>query len=296
MTIDAKFKGAELFYGRCPTCTQNMLKSICAVTCSPEQDRFISVSTMTEDSECATSVDFRLDPEYMSKTFDSCKGVNSPLSGGLVIENACDDGNSFTCTPKKWYKYMGNYDAFKISYVSESDREKRFEYPAKRCNESYDNSYACSCVDCQMTCDRADIPRGEIKGQYMRRTTYILLVIVTFTCIIPGILFFMSKSTVGTSKGIVSVDAFPRKFFAKWGEKVATYPITVLLLFGVLVMSLGLGTMFLNMTTDPVKLWAASSSQARQEKKYFDATFGPFYRIEQLFLQPTFQGNVRRFC
>ncbi len=35
-------------------------------------------------------------------------------------------------------------------------------------------------------------------------------------------------------------------------------------------------------TTDPVKLWSAPTSRARQEKDYFDQHFGPFYRSEML--------------
>eukprot|EP00798_Chlamydomonas_sp_ICE-L_P025324 gene25325-10979_t len=38
--------------------------------------------------------------------------------------------------------------------------------------------------------------------------------------------------------------------------------------------------------TDPQRLWAAPSSQAAQEKAAFEASFGPFYRIEQLELTP----------
>jgi len=38
----------------------------------------------------------------------------------------------------------------------------------------------------------------------------------------------------------------------------------------------------LEITTDPVELWASANSRARLEKDYYDTTFVPFYRTEQL--------------
>lgn len=46
------------------------------------------------------------------------------------------------------------------------------------------------------------------------------------------------------------------------------------------------GILFIKITTDPVNLWAAPNSRARQEKDYFDKHFGPFYRTSQIFIKP----------
>ena len=40
------------------------------------------------------------------------------------------------------------------------------------------------------------------------------------------------------------------------------------------------------MEKDPIKLWSSDSSVARQNKKYFDDHFSPFYRITQLIIEP----------
>lgn len=45
-----------------------------------------------------------------------------------------------------------------------------------------------------------------------------------------------------------------------------------------------MGIFKLEVTTDPVELWAAPNSRSRLEKEYFDKTFAPFYRIEQLII------------
>ena len=79
-----------------------------------------------------------------------------------------------------------------------------------------------------------------------------------------------------------AIDSALQRFFYKLGFLCATYPIYVLLggLIGTVV--LGLGLMNYQITTDPVELWSSPSSQARQEKEYFDGNFGKFFRTEQM--------------
>lgn len=42
------------------------------------------------------------------------------------------------------------------------------------------------------------------------------------------------------------------------------------------------------MTTDPVELWAAPTSQSRMEKDIYDSNFDPFYRIEQVIIKSNY--------
>lgn len=48
------------------------------------------------------------------------------------------------------------------------------------------------------------------------------------------------------------------------------------------LVSMGHGIKYLNITTNPVELWASPSSRARVEREFFDSKFNPFYRIEQV--------------
>ena len=41
----------------------------------------------------------------------------------------------------------------------------------------------------------------------------------------------------------------------------------------------------INVTTDPVELWSAETSRVRIEKDYYDDTFVPFYRTEQVIVR-----------
>lgn len=50
--------------------------------------------------------------------------------------------------------------------------------------------------------------------------------------------------------------------------------------------SLCVGIMSLQITTDPVDLWASPNSRSRLEKNYYDENFEPFYRTAQIFIRP----------
>lgn len=77
-----------------------------------------------------------------------------------------------------------------------------------------------------------------------------------------------------------------------WGTTCASYPGIVLFIGFCFVIILGNGVSYLNVTTDPVELWAAPHSQARIEREYFDSHFNPFYRIEQIIIKAE---NLSRF-
>lgn len=59
--------------------------------------------------------------------------------------------------------------------------------------------------------------------------------------------------------------------------------------------SLCVGILFLQITTDPVDLWAAPNSRARIEKDYYDESFEPFYRTAQIFIRPVGFESVSMF-
>lgn len=61
----------------------------------------------------------------------------------------------------------------------------------------------------------------------------------------------------------------------------------------VVVAGFAAGLMSLQLTTDPVELWSAPNSRARQEKDFHDTHFDPFFRTNQLILTaPERKGHV----
>jgi len=64
----------------------------------------------------------------------------------------------------------------------------------------------------------------------------------------------------------------------------AAHPFAVLVPISIITTMLCGGIYHLQITTDPVELWASPTSRSRIEKDYFDRTFGPFYRIEHIII------------
>lgn len=76
-----------------------------------------------------------------------------------------------------------------------------------------------------------------------------------------------------------------RRLFTWWGSFCVRNPGWVIFSSLVFIATCSSGLVFVRVTTSPVDLWSAPSSQARLEKEYFDTHFGPFFRTEQLIIQ-----------
>ena len=85
------------------------------------------------------------------------------------------------------------------------------------------------------------------------------------------------------------------EFFTNWGTTCATYPIPVMVLSVAFAVGLTTGVSWLQVETDPIELWASSTSRARVEKDYYDQTFRPFYRTEQIIIHARNIESVSNF-
>lgn len=72
----------------------------------------------------------------------------------------------------------------------------------------------------------------------------------------------------------------------------ARYPWIVLFLGLCVVVGLGHGIKYINVTTNPVELWASPNSRSRVEREYFDSHFEPFYRTEQVIIHASGYKSV----
>lgn len=66
---------------------------------------------------------------------------------------------------------------------------------------------------------------------------------------------------------------------------VGSHRVVVLGVCVVIIVVLGIGSLWLKVTTSPVEIWANPNSRSRQEKDFYDNHFGPFYRTNQVFLK-----------
>lgn len=169
--MDDSIAYAESVYGRCPTCLKNLIRSICAFSCSPDASRFTGRHTRTETIggntvEYIHQIDVNVTQNYIQGVFDSCSNVIHPASGKKVLDIACGSYDSFMCDPIKWFTFMGDAASntlapFTINYLVNDVVEESFDRVTKPCDEVYEGDYQCSCVDCNLACPVGGEPEPE---------------------------------------------------------------------------------------------------------------------------------------
>ena len=80
------------------------------------------------------------------------------------------------------------------------------------------------------------------------------------------------------------INAALRRFFYRLGLTCARRPAETFALAAVIIAALNFGWRYFAVETDPVRLWVSPSSESATQKQFFDETFGPFYRTEQVFV------------
>ncbi|CAG5922250.1 unnamed protein product [Menidia menidia] len=197
---------------------------------------------------------------------------------------------------------------------------------ALRCNETTPSGgQICSCLDCQDSCPRLPPPPSPplpftilgTDGFLVISIILLCLLILSFLLYLSVSYFFKHKKAAEkksnntifhNSKDVrlihpaevtcaertsMAAQAFLSSLFQKWGTMIATYPLWVLLISAVVVAVFSAGLKDIELTTDPVELWSAPKSRARQEKDYHDQHFTPFFRTNQLILTaPGRKGHI----
>jgi Niemann-Pick C1 protein len=75
-----------------------------------------------------------------------------------------------------------------------------------------------------------------------------------------------------------------RRFFYRLGLFAASKPFLTFTILFTVVGLLNVGWSRFEIETDPVRLWVSPDSESKLQSDYFNENFGPFYRIEQLFI------------
>lgn len=203
---------------------------------------------------------------------------------------------------------------------------------ALKCNENTPSGgQACSCQDCEEACPSVPPPLPPPEPLYLFGLDGFLVISIILLCLlISSFLLYLIVSClmnsrkgkdaekgkkIGKSKDQISnpithrdihpsevtcadrnsltAQAFLSSQFQAWGTLIATYPLTVLLVSAVVVAVFSAGLKGIELTTDPVELWSAPNSRARQEKDFHDKHFTPFFRTNQLILTaPGREGHM----
>ncbi|XP_071338508.1 NPC1-like intracellular cholesterol transporter 1 [Trachinotus anak] len=336
---------------RCPSCAENFAHLHCINTCSPNQSQMLKITKVMNittyeniTKEAVVGYQAFLTTTFADASFQSCKNVRIPATGGFAIATMCGRYGAKLCTPQRWYDFQGDSSNglapldIDFRLIKEGDTEGvpegmiPYNGRALKCNETTPSGgQVCSCQDCQESCPSMP-PLSPPPGPFTLSGTdgflvisIILLVLLTF-----AFLFYLSVSCVMKSKKREDEEKGKRKkkgkdqncndvtqqvvqpsevtwadmkslaaqdflsaIFQRWGTLMATYPLTVLLVSAGVVAAFSAGLKSIELTTDPVELWSAPNSQARQEKDFHDTHFDPFFRTNQLILTaPDRKGHI----
>lgn len=245
--------------------------------------------------------------------FDSCRDVQFGATGQKVVDLLFQ-------SPKRTLDFLdflglpGN-SPFLINFTLVEDNVG-LDALTVSCG-SEDPKYACSCADCRATCERRAPPylpplpvAGECTlswgGQPVACVTFgLAAAFIVLALVVAGVSLktkLVVVQRMGTQKLHYNSKAFgarlAHKFFPhdddhhglffNLGFFVARHAIAVIIcamaVTALLLIPVMLGQ--LHIETNPVNLWVNSDSRAAKDKAFFDANFGPFYRIEQLIITP----------
>ncbi|KAK7086016.1 NPC intracellular cholesterol transporter 1, partial [Halocaridina rubra] len=305
---------------RCPSCVRNFRQIFCYMTCSPDQSDFMVVEEMLNATDTnktvITKLDVHVEEYFVESVYKSCKDVMMPSANEKALSIMCGAWGAYYCTGQRWFNFMGStdngYTPFEIDYKFDTKPNGTiipFNQTTVPCSQAPNNeSRSCSCLDCEASCPQPQplppLPEPfSIMGADGMGVVMILLfllfasmfitVYVCFSCRTQSIDIIVSGdgSTSGAEPSCLekmgsNLEDGLQRFFTSWGTICAEHPWTVLIVGILVAIALSVGIIFLQVTTDPVELWASPYSRSRVEKEYFDKNFEPFYRTEMLIIRP----------
>lgn len=190
---------------------------------------------------------------------------------------------------------------------------------ARPCNDT-DKRYRCACVDCASSCPELPAVRMAQACHVGAVPCLSFAVILIYSVLLLLLVIAISAHVVverrsksknerlrllqdaapsdDEDEGDIVLDAgvldgpqrrywlntWCDKCFSRLGYLCAQFPAIAISISVIFIAILSLGWFKFAVETDPVRLWVAPDSAAAEEKAFFDANFGPFFRAQQAFL------------
>uniref|UniRef100_A0A4W6C657 Niemann-Pick disease, type C1 n=1 Tax=Lates calcarifer TaxID=8187 RepID=A0A4W6C657_LATCA len=263
---------------RCPACFFNLMNLFCELTCSPHQSQFMNVTKIN-----ASSVE---EVQLPSLSFRY-----SQVNHFVVILHIWSQGRcrkQFVLS----YTFVASVTHHPLSADVPVSGYTPMNNKTYACTEGLeDGSGPCSCQDCTNACGPKPVPPplpppwtilGIDAMTVIMWLSYMAFLLLFFGAILVAFLFLVNASCCETL-GERFENAL-RTLFSSWGSFCVRRPFLVILGSLILVVASSGGLVYMRITTNPVELWSSPTSQARQEKDYFDSHFGPFFRTVQLII------------
>jgi Niemann-Pick C1 protein len=270
-----------------------------------------------------TELDQLISNEYGSGFYDSCKDVKFGVTNNNAMTYIGGGAKNYAdflgFLGKK--SFVGS--PFQINFPRPSNYPEDGMYgqdmKPKKCNDE-DGDFRCACVDCPASCPK--LPEITEAGSchvgllpclsFGAILIYSVLMLLLATAIFGHIAY--AKHTRRKSERLrLLQDAAPSDdedegdmvhngamydrpqtnywinsvcdgAFSRLGYTAAKFPAITIGVSILIVGLLSLGWIRFEIERDPARLWVSPTSAAAQEKSFFDESFGPFYRAEQVFL------------
>lgn len=273
--------------------------------------------------QLVTELDYLVSDEYGSGFYDSCKDVKFGASNSNAMDFIGGGAKNYTKFLKFLgdEKLLGS--PFQMNFprpraYNEPDMHTD-ETVAKKCNDE-DENFRCACVDCAPACP--ELPALEVSGSchvgalpclsFAAIFTYSIILFLIVAAVV-GHIAWAKHSKSRSERMRLLQDASPSddedegdivhnpalydrpqkhywintvcdSAFSRLGSVAATYPGITIVSSVLVVALLSLGWFSFDIERDPARLWVSPTSAAAEEKQFFDSSFGPFYRAQQVFV------------
>ncbi|OXA57471.1 Niemann-Pick C1 protein [Folsomia candida] len=264
-----------------------------------------TANSLAMDFLCGPWGSHRCTPQRWYDYMGSVRNTYAPFNIFYRLTNDTFDGSPTTSEPNTKTSKAGEpLDDLGIT---------PYDGDTYLCNTSPPKSTKnCSCVDCTISCpagagiitlpQKKSIDDWEIASIFGMYFIMGIVFLVGSILIILGACFALyrerreqpsrlAEKAPGTlHRWGMRSEKMINRFFSSLGQVCAENPWPVLIpgfclliIPGILITgALSCGIVYLDITTDPVELWASPNSRSRQEKEYYDKNFSPFYRTEQI--------------
>jgi Niemann-Pick C1 protein len=268
-----------------------------------------------------TELDQLISEDYGTGLFNSCKDVKFGAANAKAMDFIGGGAKDYHEMVKFLGDEKPIGSPFQINFPTsygQPDMGPLGMVP-KKCNDE-DANFRCACVDCPGVCPT--LPDVEQAGSchvgalpclsFAAIFTYSIL-LFSFASLVAGHVAWRRHSRRRSERLRLLTDAAPsddedegdlvqngamfdrpQKYyvvntwcdaaFSRLGHVAARFPAITIVTSLLFAFILSLGWMRFDIEKDPARLWVSPTSEAAQEKAFFDTNFGPFYRAEKAFL------------
>ncbi|XP_028328986.1 NPC intracellular cholesterol transporter 1 [Gouania willdenowi] len=319
------------FLSRCPACFFNLMNLFCELTCGPSQSDFLNVTRVNSSSVAELQYYIGpafANAMYNACRDVQAPSSNVPALSLLCGKDAKDC--NATIWIQFMFSIDNGQTPFPIIPIFSDTAISGFSpmnNETVSCSDILeDGSGPCSCQDCTLTCGPTPVPPplpppwkifgwdAMIVIMWIFYTCFLLLFVGALVCA-----WCYRRRTLVSEYGPIQDSKNPlcvngdemdqvnfsccerlgerfehalRVLFTWWGSLCVRRPLLVIAGSVLLVALSSGGLAYMQITTDPVELWSSPSSQARQEKDYFDHHFGPFFRTAQLIITTSLNSTI----